>query len=161
MWRQELAHPLLVHFPIALLWVGTIFLLLHFVFAKRKRAGFLLPAGRTLLWSGAALAWIAVYTGELAENVVNRVVCDPTATHEHGDQGEWTAWIFTGAALFEAIRAGFEAKSREIRWLAPFVLLLALIGSVSLLRTGHSGASLVYQQGAAVYHPTPECREFE
>jgi len=41
------------------------------------------------------------------------------------------------------------------------VIGLLLVGSGYVAYTAHLGASLVYQQGAAVYEPTAGCSEFE
>ncbi|NIT55437.1 MAG: hypothetical protein GWN00_04135, partial [Aliifodinibius sp.] len=76
MWRVELIHPFVIHIPIALLIVGSLFwigsLWLH------KRYGFLRPSARLLLFIGTVGAWIAVYTGSLADAEVARTLCDPT-----------------------------------------------------------------------------------
>lgn len=166
MWREELLHPLLAHFAVALLPVALFFRLTYLAAKKRHGFAFLLPASRLLLILGAVAAWVAVFTGDIAEDIVNRVICDPTVTHDHEELAEWTAYGATFVALIELVLWRWNAFF-EIRWSKPLkavqavTLLVLLASTVCLLRTGHLGTSLVYQQGAAVYHPTLECKEFE
>ena len=84
MWRTELWHPLVVHFPIALLLIGTLFRLGGAVVSRtHRRLAFLRPAGQALLALGTAGAWVAVYTGSLADSIVVRSLCDPTVLESH------------------------------------------------------------------------------
>ena len=75
-WRVELYHPLVVHFPIVLLMSGTLAWIAGQAVSCEGRLGFLLPAGRLALVAGTAAAWLAVYTGDLADadSEVSRLV---------------------------------------------------------------------------------------
>jgi hypothetical protein len=123
-------------------------------------------AAFVLLALGVPLAWATVYTGGLAEDVVNRVICDPTLTHDHQDASWLASGIFSAAlALALAARWGGASTRPSLasvaRWLRLLVLPVVLAGAAQLAYAGHLGARLVYQQGAAVYHPSESCREFE
>lgn len=158
LWREELYHPLLVHLPIGLLLTATGMRIAAVVLRRKLGAGFLLPASRLLLLIGVAGAWVAVYTGGLAEDVVNRVICDPTVTHLHEDFAYWTGYAFSLALVLEILAWRFADYRR---YLVGISLVSLLTGASLLLRTGQLGAELVYLQGAGVYHPSTDCREFE
>jgi uncharacterized membrane protein len=155
MWRIELLHPPLVHFPIAFLLLGTALEIGALVRAAERRPA-LRATARLLFVVGAIGAWLAVWSGGEAEHVVNRVICDPTVTEEHETWGLAVAWIFSGVALATIVRTRLVAQ----RLLTILIALAAIAGSLALTYTGHLGATLVYQQGAGVYRPTPTCAEF-
>jgi uncharacterized membrane protein len=161
MWRVELWHPLVVHFPIALLLVGTTLRLLGLSRRRRARWRFLVPAGRLLLVVGVVSAWIAVYTGTLADAVVVRSLCDPTVVEAHEDAAYWVAALFTLAALADGFLAWRRPDGWRRRLLILFLAGSSVAGSAGLLYVGHLGARLVYQQAAAVHVPSADCHAFE
>lgn len=165
MWRTELWHPLLVHFPIALLLVGTGLRLLGLLRPHDQALQFLVPAGRVLLGLGTAGAWAAVYTGSLADAAVVRSLCDPTVVETHKVWAYWVAGLFTGGLGIDAVLwTGWISEWAGARLRRGVVVLLAaclLAGSGGLGYVGHLGAKLVYQQAAAVHHPAPDCAAFE
>jgi uncharacterized membrane protein len=153
-WRTEVFHALSVHFPIVLLFFATIFKLLSFFFRKL----FFTDSAALLLILGTLGVWIAMYTGDLADGVVARQLCDPTILKDHENMAWITAWLFTSATGIEI----FSRLKKIIKF--PFFkiiqLFIMLAGTVVLLYVGHLGATLVYQQGAGVYHPMEDCKEF-
>ena len=160
-WRAELLHPIVVHFPIALLTFGTLAWLAGRFVERGGPLGFLLPAGRLALLLVAVRAWGAVYTGDLADSEVARTLCDPTVAEEHENLAYIVGYLFTGALLVDGLPALFEPLKRW-RWIVTGIVAAALIGGVGVLGyVGHLGGKLVYQQGAGVYHPAEDCRAFE
>ena len=154
-WRTEVFHPLSVHFPIALLLVATLFKIVS-LWSRNK----LWPqAGSILLGLGILGAWIAIYTGNQADGIVSRQLCDPTVLKDHENMAYITAWIFTaGFALDLALTYGLLNFKRNI---FKFILVLGMLsGSALLGYAGHLGATLVYQQAAGVYTPSEDCQEF-
>lgn len=154
-WRTEVFHPLSVHFPIALLLVGFIFKVVALAIKKEVW----ITGGSILLILGTIGAWIAIYTGDLADGIVSRKLCDPTVLKEHENMAYLMAWIFTGAVFLDLLRftktAFFKGNLVSI-----FMVVVLAVGSVLLGYVGHLGATLVYQQGAGVYHPSGDCVEF-
>lgn len=161
MWRTELWHPLLVHFPIALLLVGTGLRLIGTLHRRYSGIDFLVPAGRLVLTLGAIGAWAAVYTGTLADAEVVRSLCDPTIVETHETWAYWVASLFTAGVVLDGL-LWTEWGGVPVQW--GLTLLLAgclLAGSTGLVYVGHLGSRLVYQQAAAVHHPAPDCAAFE
>ncbi len=154
-WRTEVLHPLFVHFPIALLLVATIFKFSSFW----RKGRFLDKPGTILLLAGIIGGWLAIYTGELADGIVSRTICDPTVLKDHRNSSYTMIWLFTSAAvidLFYQFRF-IVLKAFPIKWL---VIILLFIGSGFLIYTGHLGAQLVYNQAAGVYRPSGDCAGF-
>lgn len=155
MWRIELLHPPLVHFPIAFLLLGTALEVVALA-CRAERRNYLRSVSLLLFFLGTIGAWLAVWSGEEAEHIVNRVICDPTVTELHEEWATAVSWLFTGVLVLAGVRHRFLSKG----WLSLIIVLGSITGSAGLAYVGHLGASLVYQQGAAVYRPSPDCREF-
>ena len=154
--RTETWHPLSVHFPIVLLLFATIFHVLGLKIMKKS----LPQAANIMLLAGTAAAWISVYTGNMADGIVSREICDPTVLKDHENASITAAWLFTAAsALVIADLTGLLKKFRN--WLKAAAIIIMLTGSGFLIYTGHLGATLVYQQAAGVYVPSEDCHEFE
>ena len=162
MWRAELWHPLVVHFPIALLVVGTTLRLLGMGHRRHKMLRVAQLAGRLLLIMGTVGAWAAIYTGSIADAAVARALCDPTVVEQHERWAYVIAWLFTAIVVVD----GFTTYVRPLPHLGrlslrAFLIVSLLVGCGGLGYVGHLGATLVYQQGAAVYDPAPDCAAFE
>lgn len=161
MWRTELWHPLVVHFPIVLLLGGVVLRLLSRFF-KGINGTFLKKASRLSLWAGVITAWAAIYTGTLADAIVVRELCDPTVLEDHENAGYTIGVLFTIAAALDLLKINLPQDNLLLKKAAEWVIiLLMVIGSGYVGYTAHLGASLVYQQGAAVYVPSAGCSEFE
>jgi len=153
MLRDELFHPAVVHFPIAFLALSGMLAILWLLF---RRGSHTLAI---VLFCGVAGGWLGILTGGWAEDVVNRVICDPTVTGEHEKWAEWAVWS-ASAALPIVLWSVFR-KRKRISFFPRFVATVLLVFAAgAVLYAGHLGATLVYQQGAAVYKPGPQCTEF-
>mgnify|MGYP000367841337 CR=1 FL=1 len=161
-WRTELWHPMVVHFPIVLL-LGAAVLRSLTPFLSENNASFFKRASRLCLVIGVITAWITVYTGSLADSIVVRELCDPTVLERHENGGYTIAVLFSIAAVLDlgVIRFLPEQKHLVKKFTEWTVIVLLLAGSGYVAYTAHLGASLVYQQGAAVHVPSAGCSEFE
>ena len=99
-WRTEVFHPLSVHFPIALLVVDSLFRL---VALKSSRDVWDYGAS-ILLFLGVTGLWVAIYTGNLADGIVSRKICDPTILKDHENIAWFTGWLFTTAFVLDVLR---------------------------------------------------------
>lgn len=152
MWRIELLHPAVVHFPVALTVVGGLFWLL----GRFGRLGhFRIPAALILILATLG-AWLGVQTGFWADAEVGRDLYDPRPLKDHENLGLAFAWLMSGISLAETLCLAVIRNFRVLR--AMNVLLgLALLLAFGLVGyTAHLGAGLVYQQGAGVEMPVSE-----
>ncbi|WP_266204864.1 DUF2231 domain-containing protein [Pontibacter kalidii] len=157
-WRTEVWHPLTVHFPIALLTFATIVKLLA-LFLKPASAAFWQKAGSFLLYAGTLAAWISLYTGDMADGVVSRKLCDPTVLKDHEIFAEYLTYTFTVAALLDVAQR-YRLLTYKPRLTQVLVVVLLLVGTGFLTYAGHLGARVVYQQAGGVYVPSSDCAEF-
>ena len=151
--RIELIHPMLVHFPIALLLTGVILRLLSIWLSKKERFACLLPASWVILSLGVITAWIAIIFGELARDVIEHSIKNINILNEHEEHAYITAYSFTLALSIDFIRAFLMTRWQgwmTRRGLAIFIALFYVIGVVNLMVTGFYGAKLVYEEGVAV-----------
>ena len=143
-------HPLVVHFPIALFLAAIVPAGLGLVF--RKRAGTWLWASVVLIAMATAGAFVAVATGEAAEEIVgptSQAVAQ--AIHDHEEAGEMVRNLFVvtlGLAVIPAVLASRE--KRDIRLLGPAVLVMLgswAFASIRLADAAHLGGVLVHVHG--------------
>jgi uncharacterized membrane protein len=160
MWRSELWHPMVVHFPIGLLLFGVVLYLLHFPFRASVLQKRLLFSARIALVTGSVAAWVAVVTGEVADSVVGRIVCDPLVLEAHEEFGYAVAFLFSAVTVLD-ILSTFLKNKRLLLWGRVIIASTLVAGAVLIGYVGHLGAKIVYQQGAAVYQPSEDCSEFE
>jgi uncharacterized membrane protein len=139
-------HPLLVHFPIALLLLAALLELLRLVTRRPHFA----PAAGWFLYLGALAAVFAAGSGWLAEQTVAPVA----AAHEELEKHEKFGYVTLGVAaalVFWRVATGRRGGPRP-RWLYTLTLL-ALAGLVAL--TAHEGGELVYQHGVGTRITAP------
>lgn len=159
MWRTELWHPMLVHFPVATLLLATIAGLCAWFVRTGNTKVFLSDITSFLLLIGVATGWIGIYTGLLAYNIEVRKLCDPQVLKQHQNWA-YIAMIIYSLALVLQLLPKWLKKTPGILALITSCLLL-FTGSLALAYCGHLGAAVVYQQGGGTYKPAADCKEFE
>ena len=158
--RTEVWHALSVHFPIALLVFSTLAMLVSFLLTGDKKKLWQ-NAATGLLFTGCISAWIAIYTGNLADGIVARKICDPTILKDHEIASQTMTYLFTGASVIRLLLV-FRTFSSTVDLISSYlILVLMLVGSGYLVYTGHLGASLVYEQGAGVYKHSVDCDDYK
>jgi uncharacterized membrane protein len=136
MLTTNLAHPMTVHFPIALLLVAFLFELLAL---SSKNNPLFSKIGFYLLIAGTIGAVVAVITGNLFTEEFTGPLGDVKEKHE----------LFSNIAMWSAIAASLFRIFMEIKKnmntslkLIAFVLLLVSVVAVSI--AGYYGGSMVY-----------------
>lgn len=157
--RTEVWHALSVHFPIALLLFSTLIMLTSFVVKADRKKAWRNPA-TGLLYAGTIAAWISIYTGNLADGIVSRKICDPTILKDHEIAAQTLTYFFTTAVVLNLALLFNVLKSTLRHITSVLILLLMIAGSGYVVYAGHLGASLVYQQGAGVYNHAVDCDQF-
>ena len=134
-------HPIVVHFPIALLCASVAFDAL----ASRWSTGGLRETSLYTLLAGVMAAGLAVVTGGMEEDLAKRTGAPESVLELHESLGTVTLVVFVALlGLRLAIHLGWL---REIRALS---LGLGAIGIVILSLTGYWGGELVYTYGIGV-----------
>jgi uncharacterized membrane protein len=158
-WRTEIWHPLSVHFPIAILLLATIVKSVA-LFVHGDQKPFWQKAGSYLLYLGVVTAWAAIYTGDMADGIVSRKLCDPTVLKDHEIAAYNVAYLFSAATALNFLLR-FNVIKLWPKALQALVVVLMLIGSGYLAYAGHLGAQVVYEQAGGVNVPTSDCAGFE
>jgi uncharacterized membrane protein len=153
-------HPLIVHFPIALLLVAPLFVVV----------GILLRGSRSFLWAalllmaiGTTATFLAVSTGEAAGKLAERTPQINAVLERHEELAEATRAVFLVLTLVFAAIVVAPAAFRRLRGPA-FQVVLSLVfllcygaGVVFLANTAHNGGRLVHELGVqALMPPGPE-----
>ena len=143
-WAPNL-HPLIIHFPIALLIAAATIDLVDALFERPPWLG----VGATSLYLvGAAATVVAYLTGREAGATVFVPGMAHPIVEDHRAWALITVWYvgIVAVARLTALLAGFP-RARAHRVL---LLTAALIGVLFLQQTAERGARLVYQHGVGV-----------
>lgn len=133
-------HPLMVHFPVALITVAAIF---H-VAAITTRNRVCAVLAHTTLWLGALGAVAAVFFGWQAFNSVNHDEAGHVAMLAH------RAWALSTLAVL-ALLAGWDAWRNKVETIPNWWLAGATLGAWAMVAvTAWHGGELVYRHGLGV-----------
>lgn len=131
-------HPLIVHFPIVLLIIATLFQLLSFFIFKKELSWVTL----ILLALGVITAWLSSNTFHADTGVLTGKAKEIFETHEQ--MADFT-WWFSLIALIGKIISHFFLN-RKI-WLEIIVSLFLIASAITVSIAGHHGAMLVHMEG--------------
>ncbi len=148
-------HPLIVHFPIALLLLAPLFVALGLVVGRRGTP--YLVAGLLLMALGTTASFVAVETGEAAARLAERSPQINAVLEHHEELAERTRLLFT---LLTAVFAGLLAvrhfageRLGRGAFTGVVVLFLAIYGAgaITLANTAHNGGRLVHELGVRAF----------
>ena len=152
------AHPIVVHFPIALLLVAPIFVVIGLL-ARRRGTPFMISA-LILMVLGTIGAFVAVLTGEAAGELATRTPEISVAIEHHEEMAEKVRLFFailTVVFLAIVVAPRLVPAIRTRAWVpvtATLVFLGAYMGAGLLLaNTGHEGGRLVHEFGVQALLP--------
>lgn len=144
-------HPLVIHFPVALLLVAPLFVALGALSGKRGKG--LLVAALMLMILGTISAYLAVGTGEAAADLADRSPQMAPVLAHHQHLAERTRLIFTAlTTLFAALVILPVLLKREMKRALALCLYAAFLalyafGALTLVNTAHNGGRLVHEFG--------------
>ncbi len=136
-------HPMIIHFPIALLFVGF----LADAIGLTLKKDFFIKAGFYLLILGTLGVVAAYLSGNFAGEGVTEVGALKQALETHEDAATLTLWLMIGASLVRVAMVLLKKYAGIYRWVA---LLIFFLGVASIARTGFYGGELVYKHAAGV-----------
>jgi uncharacterized membrane protein len=145
MLREELFHPLFAHFPIALLSLTPFLFLPRFSNKEDivKKSDLLF---KTNLYLGLVFYLIVLFLGDLSLEIIKNSLSSLQAAYHHEDMAYYTLYIFIAVVASDTIYLNFKDK----HWIKYITFILCLFGVYFLVLAAHSGATLVYDQGAGV-----------
>ncbi len=144
-------HPIIVHFPIALLLIAPILIVLGMIFHKNGRA-FMISAF-VLMLIGTIAAFVAVATGEAAGELADRMPNVESILENHEELAETTRNIFAaltvvfGAIVFVPWIFKKEFGQKIVIAVSFAFLLFYGAGTVVLMNAAHEGGRLVHEFG--------------
>ena len=140
------AHPLVVHFPIALLFVGALVDAVALV--VRDRHPWVRASAVGLYALGALGTAAAFFTGRDASGSVDLPAQALPTLNAHAD---WALYLVWFASLYAALRVAVLYWKREVSLAVHLPLaLLGLAGLLLVQQTAERGGRLVYEHGVAV-----------
>jgi uncharacterized membrane protein len=137
-------HPIVVHFPLALVVTGTAALLLARVLGKQRYAAALATVGTFNLCLGAVAAVLALATGLAAVLDLHLALGARQSVSLHV---RWAIFTTLALLLLAAWRGAGNAHDSRPSWLLLIVLLAA---TAALVVTGYRGGENVYRYGIGV-----------
>jgi uncharacterized membrane protein len=150
-------HPLVIHFPIALVLVAPVFVLLAIVLPRHTT--FLAMSALLLLALGTVAAFVAVETGEAAAELVTRTDAINQVLERHAELAETARNVLAVLTLLYAVVVflPFRVKALDratYRAVAHTVFLVLMLGAgVLVANAAHQGGLLVHQLGVHAMMP--------
>jgi uncharacterized membrane protein len=136
-------HPQIVHFVVAMLFVGLVLRIISLTGWLR----FTDPAATTLLLIGTVAAVFAVVSGTDAHGPVERIPGTRDLVVEHEEQGKTTRNIFLGVAAIELVALALARRDGMLRYAryAHFAsAIVGVVGAFQLYEAAEHGGRLVY-----------------
>jgi uncharacterized membrane protein len=146
-------HPAIVHFPIGLIFLGTLLSILT-IFTRR---GALPQFAAFILILAAAGAQLAVITGgDQTDDVIQRMPESRPLIYRHAEWGERTRTVAVVAACSAVVALAFF-KARTFRRVMAFVTTIIAAGACyCAFEAANRGAEMVYHHGVGVQNAAPK-----
>jgi uncharacterized membrane protein len=141
-------HPMVVHFPIAILGIAIFFDFISF-FMSREKKWWTEEATAFLYGIGALAAIIVYYTGTLAADSVAASAAAESVMSNHADWAWWTIWFYGIYAVARIAATWWSSEKHRLKFHLGF-FLLSFGGLFLLFQTGDHGARMVFEYGVGV-----------
>jgi len=155
-WRA--IHPLVVHFPIALLLIAPLFVVIGALRQPGRGYPFMVSALLVMVL-GTVSIYVAASSGQAARYEARNTPKIQAVLDEHEELAETTEIAFTVLTLiFASIvflpRAFKQNPNPAISTVLPLVFLVFYAaGAVSLANSAHQGGRLVHELGVTAHFP--------
>jgi uncharacterized membrane protein len=137
-------HPEVVHFAIALLFVGVLLRALSLL----GRPAFVGPTAAVLLILGTLAAFAAAYTGDVAHGPIEQMPGLRPAVESHEEWGDWVRNIFGVVLLVELVALALRPPKRRYALMASTIV--GVIGLGVLYEAGERGGEIVYAYAGGI-----------
>jgi len=135
-------HPMVIHFPIALLLTGFG---VHVLRHVREGHDWLVMAESWLLWLGTGSLLVSLALGLLAESAAPHVPAAWRVLRDHKNMAIGCGGLFTLLSLGAKFAPGRHRNLFSLAW---------ALASGLLIVTAHHGAQLLFRFGMAVSRPS-------
>jgi uncharacterized membrane protein len=140
-------HPAVVHFPIALILLGTLISILSFF----SRRGALPQFTAAILLLAAGSAQLAVITGgDEVDDVIQKMPNARPLIHDHAEWGERTRTIAVFAAVAAVVALMFYRVRGFRRILALITAIIGAAACYCAVEAVQDGGTMVYHHGVGV-----------
>jgi len=143
-------HPLLIHFPIALLYIAPLFIIIGCLLKDLRRPFFW--SSLVLIIIGTFSLWLSLITGEMAAEALTNIPEKALETLSYHDElAHVSRNIFIVLSIiFSLYVANFRALFFQLRrrWHNLFLVAFLTVycaGLIVLTNTAHYGGELVHQ----------------
>ncbi len=136
-------HPMVVHFPIALLMIGFLSELAGAILKKE----FFTTAAFYLIILGALGVVAAYFSGDFAGDGITETGTLKQALEMHESSALLTVWLVVATAVVRIALVVLKRFRGALQWVA---IVLFLVSTLSIARTGHYGGQLVFKHAAGV-----------
>jgi uncharacterized membrane protein len=141
-------HPAVVHFPIVLIFLGTLISVLA-IFTRR---GALPQLTAAILILAAGSAQFAVYSGgDQADEVIQRMPSARPLIRDHAEWGERTRTAAVVSAVVAVVALAFYRLRGFRRILAVITTITAAAACYCALEAAEHGGAMVYHHGVGVH----------
>ncbi len=158
--RFEQVHPLVIHIPILLLFIGTIIRFIALCLRKRSSLSFLLPTSWVILGLGVITAWIAIIAvaawieilyGNLPQDIAAPALDNFRALAEYRHHAHYAANGFTIALCIDIARRYHVERKGGKKWftkrgLAGLLWVFYLFSLTHLIIAESYGVSLISEE---------------
>ncbi len=136
-------HPMVVHFPIALLMIGFLSEVTGAILKKE----FFSTAAFYLIILGTIGVVAAYFSGGFAGEGITETGTLKQALETHESAALLTVWLVVATALVRVALVVLKKFQGSLQWIA---IVLFLVSVLSIARTGHYGGQLVFKHAAGV-----------
>ncbi len=150
-------HPQIVHFVVALLFIGVPARILAFL----RKPKFLSPMATTLILIGAAASVVAAKSGEDAHGPSERIPGARDAVHTHEELGERARNVFLLVAALEIAGLVLRERKKAQTGLLIGSSVIGVIGLFVLAETAEHGGEIVYEYAGGVGTRSGEADDIE
>jgi uncharacterized membrane protein len=141
-------HPLVVHFPVAILAIAIFFDFVSFFLPKKKK-WWTEEATAFLYAVGAAIAVGVYFTGKAAADSVFLPAEAQSVLTTHADWALYTVWFYGIYAVARLLATWKGREEHRLKYHIGF-FALSLAGLFMLFQTGDNGAKMVFKYGVGV-----------